>query len=697
MLRKLSLGLALSLACPAVFAWVLAADASAPTAAPLSAEAFFTYSKVSAAKISPDGKYLAMAVANQKTGAEKNIVVIVSVADLKPTANFWLKGDQSVLNFWWGNEERLLVATATQTGSFDTPSPDGEMYAINVDGTKKRQLLPYRPNEKNAHQQRSVDTEVYYDGLVYLDPSKDPKHLMFQGYIREGSNYRQTPKAFVLDTYTGDIRKVAQGDEAGGFLIADQDGNVRITAGSDENGHSVLYYRANGDDVNWKNISALYQNEDPAQVESQPVGFAPDNKHFYWLGRSKDSTLGLYLVDPDTLEKKALFEDPQFDVNKWDPYFDADGLVWSFENNGKKSIVAAQTMPGLPKLNVIDQDDLKGQYLSALYDAFQGQEVIITSATQDHSLLVLFVTSASNPGDFYLFDTKTSKANLLFSTKPDIDPDTMPTMMPITVTARDGVVLHGYLTLPKGGGKGLPLIVNPHGGPHGPRDVWEFNPVYPEPQFFASHGYAVLQLNYRGSGGYGLHFQQLGYRHWSSTMQDDLADGVQWVVKQGYVDPKRVCIYGASYGGYAAFENPIRYPDLYKCAVGYVGAYDLTLLGVHGDVSHFAGGVHAMDVYLGEDMEERKRESPAYNADKLKLPLFIVYGGADVRVVPEHASNMESALRKADIDFDDMHEPNEGHGFRNQDHLFELYHRMLAFFDKYIGPDAAKTAPASKP
>ncbi|MGE5625070.1 MAG: prolyl oligopeptidase family serine peptidase [Bacillota bacterium] len=683
MLRKLLLGLALCTAAPTIFA-----DSSAA----VPAEAFFTYAKVSAAKISPDGKYLAMAVANEKTGLEKNILAIVSLSDMKAKASFWLKGDQSVLNFWWANDERVLVATATQTGSFDSPLPDGDLYAINVDGTKKRQLLPYHPEEQNTHMQRSVNTDVYYGGLIYLDPDRDPKHVLFKGNIREGSYYRQTPKAYKLDIYTGDIRQVAQGDEATGSLMADQDGNIRMTWGDDGDGHAVLFYRADGDSFDWKNLSTLYRGEDPAQVESRVVGFAPDEKHFYWLGRTKDSTMGLYLVDPDTLEKKPLFEDANFDINGWDFNFDEDGVVWSFKDDkGMRSLVAVQTMPGLPQLHVIDSSDLKAQYLTALYQAFDGQEVEITSATRDHSILMLLVSSDRNPGDFYLFDTKTNKANFLFASKPEIDPDTMPSMMPITFTARDGVVLHGYLTLPpSSSGKNLPLIVNPHGGPHTIRDVWGFSSIYPEPQFFASHGYAVLQLNYRGSGGYGLKLQQLGYRHWSSTMQDDLADGVAWAIKQGYADPNRVCIYGASYGGYAAFENPIRYPNLYKCAVGYVGAYDLTLLGEEGDVSHFAGGVHAMDVYLGTDMEERKRESPAYNADKLKLPLFIIYGGADFRVVPDHAKNMMAALDKADIKYELMYEPNEGHGFRNQDHVIELYKRLLAFFDKYIGPDAAK-------
>lgn len=698
MFRKLSLGLALSLVCSYAFAADAPALAAAPAVIPV--QTFFTYAKVSQAKISPDGKYLAMAIANDKTGLEKNIFVIIDLAEMKAQARIDMLGDESIADFWWANDERVLVAGEVKTGSLDQPELDGKLYAVNVDGTKKIQLLPAQSNNRGNKQLLAASsaggggTAVYFGDMLWHDADKDPKHIVFQGYEYEGSRYGQQPKAYNLDIYTGQIRRVATGSETYGDLVADNDGAVRITQGADENGHAQIFYRASGDDVNWKNISSVIRNEDAAFIETTVLGFAPDNKHFYMLARSKQSTLGLYDVDPDTLALKPLFEDPEFDVND---------LVWSFDDHGVSHPVAVETMPGLPKINVVDQDDPEIDYIAQLYDAFPGQHVSITSYTRDHKTMIVRTNSDQNPGDFYLYDTKTNQVRMLFQVKPDIDPAKMASMLPITVTARDGVVMHGYLTLPPGSsGKNLPLIVNPHGGPHGPRDEWQFDP---EVQLFASRGYAVLQLNYRGSGGYGLDFQQLGYRHWSSTMQDDLADGVNWTVKQGYVDPNRVCIYGASYGGYAAFENPIRYPNLYKCAVGYVGAYDLTLLGERGDVSHTAGGSRAMDIWLGSDMEERKRESPAYNADKLTIPVMIAYGGADERVVPLHAKHMMEALDKAGKKYPDpIYYPNEPHGFRDQDHNFDLYTQMLVFFNKYIGPGTAKAgaapatgAAASKP
>ena len=334
-----------------------------------------------------------------------------------------------------------------------------------------------------------------------------------------------------------------------------------------------------------------------------------DDKRFYWLGRTPTSTLGLYAVDPATGVKQALFEDPDNDLDI-NPFSDQPGgVVWSFDYDAHQHIVATETMPGLPAIHILDADDPKGQFLAQLYQAFPNQKVVITSNTRDHSKMVVKVSSDKNPGDFYLFDTKTNKAELLFSSKTEIDPDAMAAMQPISFKARDGLQLHGYLTTPPGvAAKNLPMILMVHGGPHGIRDEWGWNP---EVQFFADRGYAVLQVNYRGSGGYGMRFQDAGYRHWGTTMQDDLADGVQWAIQQGTTDPKRVCIYGASYGGYAAFENAIRYPDLYKCIVGYVGLYDLELANEHYYVRHYAGGELANAVELGTDAAELKAYSPA--------------------------------------------------------------------------------------
>ena len=678
-----------------VFAGLVLGIAAAPftaKAVPLPMEAFFKYPQISAAKISPDGKYLAMAVANDKTGLEKSTLVIVATDDLKATGSVSLIGDQSIFDFWWVNDERVLVASQTRIGGFDSPGPDGKLYAVNVDGTSSVELMGDPAKLYSADQFTHLKHEEkvsYFRSLLFVPPD-DPKHVVVDVYVdRHAPN-----QAYLLNTYDGDLRLIGTAPTADGGLLTDNNGEIRLALGGNvKTGVAEFFYRPSQSVLDWTDMSRFYDHDDPAATPLRPLGFTADNKQFYWLGRTATSTLGLYAVDPATGTKQALFEDPDNDVDE-NPFSGRGGVVWSFDFDPHRHIVAAETMPGFPAIHIIDNDDLKAQLLAELYQAFPNQKVVITSNTRDHSKMVVMVSSDKNPGDFYLFDTKTNKASLLFSAKTEIDPDAMASMQPINFKARDGLPIHGYLTTPSGVvAKNLPMILIVHGGPHGIRDEWGWNP---EAQFFASRGYAVLQVNYRGSGGYGMNFQDAGYRHWGTSMQDDLADGVRWAIQQGTADPKRICVYGASYGGYAAFENDIRYPDLYKCIVGYVGLYDLELANEHYYVRHYASGEAAISVELGNDAAELKTYSPVDHADLVKAPAFIIYGGRDMLVVPDNAEEMMKALDKAGKPYERLYEPLEGHGFVQQEHNYELYTKMLAFFDKYIGPDAAKNAPSVK-
>ncbi|MGH8398379.1 MAG: alpha/beta hydrolase family protein [Gammaproteobacteria bacterium] len=614
-----------------------------------------------------------MVIADSKTGENRKGLVILDLESHKVTASFKTIGEQVVNAYWWANNERLLIATATQTGSLDSPIPDGQLYAINVDGTKLKELLGVMPGGPDAFTHIGRHPQLrYFVSLLYIPPD-DARQVIVEAASDFGLR-NQPDQAYSLDIYEGTLKNIAHSPAANGDLLTDNNGAVRLATGSNTlTGVAKFFYRQSGDTLNWKDLSVLYQGDDPADSPLQPLGFAADNKTVYWLGRTPSSTLGLYALDPDSLKTTLLFGDPDYDTER---------VIWSFDWQKTNHIIAVVTMPGLPALHILDGDAPKAGDLASLYDAFPDQMVEITSNTRDGSEMVIYVHSDRNPGAYYLFNAKDSKVSLLFNALPDIDPKKMASMRPVTFKARDGVVLHGYLTLPPGSsGKNLPLIINPHGGPHGIRDVWGWDP---EAQFFASRGYAWLQVNYRGSGGYGMNFQDMGYRHWGTTMQDDLADAVHWAVQQGYVDSKRICIYGASYGGYAALENSILYPDLYKCTVGYVGLYDLTLAG-RASFGHYAFGQRYVDVVLGSDTTTLEAESPVNQAGKIHDALFLVYGGADKTVVPENASEMMAALDKAGKKYEVLYESNEGHGFAKAKHRYELYNRMLAFFDKYIG------------
>lgn len=682
-----------------------AVTASADNAAPIPVESFFSYSKISQVKISPDGKYLAMAVASDAAGVDRDMLVILNTADRKPKANLQVINRQSILNFWWANDERVLVSTMTETGSFDVPVPDGDLYAVNADGTKQKQLIgqvPVAPTSQAdnfTHIPRNKDF-YYFIRLMSVMPD-DPSHVVVQA-VEQRAGAHQQDQTYQLDIYSGTMRVQTKSPVAGGYLLADNAGYVRTAWGGNLlTGQAELFVKPDKESDDWIELKEAFSHDDPGEAAMQPLGYMQDDQKLYWLGRNPAGTLGLFTLDPHTQKQESLYGDPDNDLD-YDPYFsdfghDGDGLVWSFDYTGHHHVIAVETMPGLPAVHFLDGDDPKAGILASMYDAFPGEHVSITSNSRDGTKMVVFVSSDRNPGDFYLFDASTGKAEFLYAVKPEIDKDAMAPMQPVSFKARDGLTLHGYLTVPPGvAQKNLPMILLVHGGPHGIRDIWGFDP---ETQFFASRGYAVLQVNFRGSGGYGMDFQDAGYRQWAGAMQDDLADAVKWAVQLGYADPKRVCIYGASYGGYAALENPIRYPDLYKCAVGYVGVYDLTLLGRSGDATQSVGTQKIVDVYLGTDPQKRRQDSPAYNADKLKLPLLLAYGGTDYTAIPDHATEMLAALDKAGVSHEPpIYFPNEGHGFLLPEHRYELYTKMLAFIQKYIGPGlTAPPAPAKAP
>jgi dipeptidyl aminopeptidase/acylaminoacyl peptidase len=389
-----------------------------------------------------------------------------------------------------------------------------------------------------------------------------------------------------------------------------------------------------------------------------------------------------HFYNPATGKKKLLYANPKVDIR---------GVIESFD---RKSLVGVKIEPGKPQIIALDTKAPRIQLLAGLRQALTGVQVNITSWTKDGTEAIVRTWSDTQPPIYYLYTAK-PKPNLgiLFQETPWIKSDDLSAMKPIHFKSRDGLTIHGYLVLPRGKkAKNLPMVVYVHGGPYGIRTNWGYNPTSFDSvaeQILANHGYAVLSLNYRGSGGYGLKFLTAGFRHWGDTMQNDLADGVNWAVKQGYADRDRVCILGASYGGYAALMNSERFPDQYKCAVGYDGCYDLQ---VHRsrttDTARSAGGRLYLETVLGHNAKQLRAFSPADSADKLKIPVFLLHGGRDERCPVKGYDEMKAAIQKHGTPLKTLYESNEGHGFYKLDHREKAWKEMLAFIGKYIGSDA---------
>lgn len=309
----------------------------------------------------------------------------------------------------------------------------------------------------------------------------------------------------------------------------------------------------------------------------------------------------------------------------------------------------------------------------------------ILDASRDGRKVLFMVWSDRHPGAYYVFDRDASKVQLIGESKPWIKPGQMAATRPIEFPARDGKKLFAFYTA-KGDGP-HPLVVLPHGGPFGINDTWGYDS---EVQFLASRGYGVLQVEYRGSGGRGETFEQSGYGEWGGRIQDDIADGVRWAIDKKLADPSRICIYGASFGGYSALMSPIRYPGLYKCAIGYAGVYDLPLLRSTKGRFDSDKDEAFFDYTLGTDQAKLARNSPVNRVADLKVPVMLVHGEDDEVADFNQYKAMLGVLQQAGKSPETFVLNGEGHGFYSPEHRAELYEKMEAFLGKYIGPGAKK-------
>lgn len=334
-------------------------------------------------------------------------------------------------------------------------------------------------------------------------------------------------------------------------------------------------------------------------------------------------------------------------------------------------------------LALIEDKSRESIVLASLRAQFAPQEVTPISASQSHDKLLYRVRSDRNSGELYLYDFAKKKAAYVDAFQAWLDPEQMAEQKRLTYKARDGLLIDALLTLPPGkGAKNLPLVVHPHGGPIGIHDYWGFDS---DAQFLASRGYAVLQVNFRGSGGRGEAFEKAGYREWGGKMINDITDGVKQVIADGTVDARRICIFGGSYGGYASLMSAVREPDLYRCAVGYAGVYDLPRLKSESDGSDLKINRDFWNETMGNDAAFLQDQSPINHLDKLKAAVMIVHGEEDTRVPISQAKLLRSALESRKIPYQWLIKSGEGHGFYNEDNRTELYEKLAAFLDQNIG------------
>ncbi len=599
---------------------------------------FFRNAEKRSFQISPDGNYLSFM---QPVNARMNVFVQKIGEEAVTQVTFATERDIAGY-FWKGNNRIIYVQDSKGDENF-------RLFAVDRDGKNQKDLTPF---------------EKVRAGIVD-DLEDNPNEML----IQINKNNPQVFDVYRINVNTGDMKVVGQNPGNITGWQTDHDGKLRVAITTDGVNSSILY--RDNEDQEFKTLITTTFKETVA-----PIFFTFDNKNLYMasnLGRDKAAIVEYDIKN--NKEVRVLYENPDYDVS---------GLNYSRKNK----TLSYATYVGWKQEYFFFSKEAENIF-NDLTSKLGGKQIAVSGNNKDEDKLLIRTYSDKSLGAYYFYDVKTKDLKKLSDVSPWLNEQHLADQKPITYKSRDGLTIHGYLTLPKGvDAKNLPVVVNPHGGPWA-RDVWGFNP---EVQFLANRGYAVLQMNFRGSTGYGREFWETSFKQWGKTMQDDISDGVKWLIDQGIADPKRVGIYGGSYGGYATLAGLTFTPELYACGVDYVGVSNLFTFqnSIPPYWEPYKEMLYEMVGHPQKDSLLLRDASPVFHVDKIIAPLFIAQGAHDPRVNKNESDQMVEALQKRGIDVPYMVKDNEGHGFRNEENRFDFYGAMEQFFFKYLGGRAAE-------
>jgi acylaminoacyl-peptidase len=619
---------------------------------PLKLTEIISRPKVLDLKISPDGRYFA---GTAVTDEGKAILHILDRKTMSVVHSEVYAGPLGVGGFDWHDNEHLLV-TSTYKSELAEGRGSAGVFLLNI---RTKEIRRVWGGEGSAD----------YGGFEGGDLGRriDDQHYWLT-VAPSGSTYSEFPYFYLykLNIFTGRATRVMKSPSRVASFVFDKDNEVTHAIGMlpDDFDSTVVHKRVNGEWV----LEGVYEN---AKGISVPIRWHKEDPDKILYRDNLDAqTYGYFWVDARTGEKELIYRDPKVDV---------DEVVF----NDDDEAIAAKSQYDSPTYVPLQPDDPLVVRRQRLVAAFPDHQITVESSTADGIEHVLQVHSDRDQGKFYLWNEYDGKIRFLLDPRPQVQAKDFPSTRAVRFKSRDGMDLVGYLTVPKHKDpKELPLIVLPHGGPHGIRDSFGYDM---EAATFANAGYAVLKINYRGSGGYGKDFHYKWYRHWGLEMQDDLEDGVLWAAGEGIADIDRVCIYGASYGGYAALMGVVKTPDRYKCAIGYVGVYDLNTMHKVGDVSRSKAGQKYLDDALGTDPADRAARSSTPHVDRIKVPVFLVHGMQDDRAHYQHYVEMRDALKARNHRFETLLVPRAGHGAGDLASVREVSCRMIDFLDRHIG------------
>ena len=641
----------------------------APPAAPvpeLPVATFFQSPTIASLTFSPDGKRIACLVPYEH---RLNLAVI----DFEKGTKHLLTNfkDRQATRPRWATNDRILFEVEDQgTESF-------ALNAVNRDGSNPVQIA------SGYSKAETVDGVNLRFRSVLGGIEGDTKNIL----VLANLTYRDWSDVAIMNLSTGNMTKLIEAPGNVDYYVRDHTGEVRLAVTQDRNMRRVLARDAKT--KSWTTLTEFRRG----QPGWEPIVFDGDNRTLYVSSGVGRRTIAVCRYDMVTRkEPELVFADETYDVLAANAAASPTPVRTTIYDPAKKKIVGLSYAADRTRMVWFDPEmkKLQEKLEASLPDTVHQPRQF----TEDGTKIIYFSSNDRDPGVYYLYDRSRQKLDELAVLKPGINPDKMAATKPITFAARDGMKLHGYLTLPKNRqAKNLPLILHPHGGPYGIRDEWGYND---EVQFYANRGYAVLQVNYRGSGGYGGAYQAAGYKKWGREMQDDLTDGVKWVIAQGIADPERVVVSGASYGGYATMAGLAFTPELYCAGINYVGVTNLTTQWgkYHGTADQLGLVVEWFaDMTKAEDRKRAYDTSPCNFADRIRVPVLMAYGKNDPRVDIDQGYDMEAALKKAGKTYEMVVEGEEGHGFRMEEKRIAFFTKVDEFLKKYVQKAEVKVGP----
>jgi dipeptidyl aminopeptidase/acylaminoacyl peptidase len=622
------------------------------------------------ARLSPDGKMLAF-VRNYSGKPYLHVAEL----DSKKVSRLDL-GEATVLNdafkevgnFWWVSDHRLMITTIVWDSVYG-------VIAADWDGGRAVPISGYEDNQIAVTGQKLWAREVIHR---FYDPQQ--RVLMLDRH-EGGGGAPNRPDVLLVDTADGLASTVVKNPGEVGAWVSDGKGVVRFGILSHGELSGLIYRDA--ETAPWRTILPLANR----RGSLRPIGFDSANNRIFVAALTEQKRWTIYPMDPaDGKMGAPLLSDPEYDIipDHFIPEMDGHALAAPIFSPVKDALIGVRYVTDAPRVKWLDPAFAHEQ--SAIDHAAPNTVNMLIDMSLDQKRMLWFGFSDQNPGVYFLADTEKHSLTRLAPRMGWIKPAQMAPMLAMKYQARDGLLIHGFLTLPVGAQpKGLPLVVMPHGGPW-VRDVWGFDPLV---QLFANRGYAVLQMNYRGSPGYGEELFTNAKRQIGGQIQDDIEDATRWAIAAGLADPKRIAIVGASYGGYSALFALGHNPDLYRCGISIAGVTDWVSIYNSSDVADYKEAKRYWREQIGDPDADKgmlSAISPVSFADKITAPVLIIQGKEDRRVPPDQARRMVSALEKAGHKPETLFVAGVAHSFGREKNRIEIYKTLVAFLEKQLGP-----------